>query len=608
MRLSEHDKEVFTKLLNASENRLIDLVLGYADRQAYTRYTSTLKEAWRLSIEGLSRAMTEMLDRSDLVPELGPDDDFSSDPAAEFGTREAARHRSRGVSLSMFLGLMKYYRQSYLDLLRESQGFDRLEVAELLVNRFYDRCELAYCNEWMETGSEAQIRELSNSNLQLANEKNKYLTLFESLSSPVLLCDENGKVDNYNDAAGRLLLGSTTPGSRYYAEDRHDLVPPQLGDEFVRLQKEGVDCLEVEKSYQTPDGEKTYDIKIERMLDVSHKFTGFTVLFNDITDRLSWARQLQEINGRQQQLILDLQRTRQQLVQSEKMAAIGQLASGIAHEINTPIQYVGENIHFFQEAFETLSEMVGIQREMMSAAESGTLDQHLVAGIKSKLVDLDLDFLLQEIPAAIDQSRQGVDKVSTIVSAMKEFARPGTKEKVDTDINAAIMNTLSVAANEWKYHAEIETDLDAGLPPVPVVPGEMNQAFLNIIVNAAKAVAEAVENGLIQGKGRISIQTRRHDDWVVIVIRDTGAGIADEIRPRIFDPFFTTREVGQGTGQGLTFAYLAIVKKHAGKIEVQSEEGMGTIFEIRLPIEPAVNEAAEREFWRRSGSDLKPTG
>ncbi|MCU7906762.1 MAG: hypothetical protein KZQ76_13140 [Candidatus Thiodiazotropha sp. (ex Epidulcina cf. delphinae)] len=586
MRIGRHDRDALQDLLQCSEDWLIERILFYAERQDYTQYTSTLKEAWRLSIEGLSTAIIETLERSDLVPELGPEEDFIADPVARFGILEARRHRARGVNLAMFLGLMKYYRQAYLDLLQESAGFDEPAVLDLFIHRFYDRTELAYCTEWSGTDAEAQIRELSSANLLLANDKNKYLTLFESLCSPVLLCDVAGKVDNYNNAAGRLLLGNRTSGEHYYAQKRHDLDPPGLQEELAQMMAESKNSLEVEKTYSTFDGEKTYDVRIERMLDVSRKFSGYTILFNDITDRRLWAEQLQDINHKQQALIENLNRTRLQLVHSEKMAAIGQLASGVAHEINTPTQYFGDNTRFLQEAFADLAACLKADQRLLAAAERNDLLGEQAREARTKAEEIDLDYLTGEIPNAIRQSLEGVERISAIVSAMQEFARPGTKEKTDTDINGAIMSVVNVSANQWRYHADIETDLDPELPPVPCVPGEFNQAVLNIILNAANAVAEVVGEENPTDKGRITIRTRRDGDWIAVVISDTGAGIPDEIKSKIFDPFFTTRDVGKGTGQGLTIAYSAIVEKHAGTIDMESQQGKGTTFVIRLPIVP----------------------
>ncbi|MES9942646.1 MAG: ATP-binding protein [Candidatus Thiodiazotropha sp. 6PLUC1] len=586
MQVERHDKALLEKLLSSSEDRLIELILNYAEQQKYTRYTSTLKEAWRLSIDGLSQSIIKALALSDLIPDLGPDEDFSSDPGAQFGAMEARRHRARGVNLTMFLGLMKYYRQAYLDLLDESSGFKHPEVVKLFVRRFYDRTELAYCGEWVSSDGEAQIKVLSDSNLHLTNEKNKYLTLFESLSSPVILCDERGIVDNYNDAAGRLLLGTTTPGSRYYSEQRHDLAPPTLQQELAQMIADGLNRLDIEKIYQTPEGEKSYDVQIERMLDVSHKFNGYTILFNDITERLGWSRRLEEVNQNQQQLIDDLNQTRLQLVQSEKMAAVGQLSSGIAHEINTPIQYVGQNTRFFSDAFIDMQSAIKSLEKLLVAAQKGELSEPLLSEVSRRVEEADFDYLFEEVPRAVTQSLEGVERVSTIVSAMKVFARSGTQEKVETDINTAIISSVNLTVNEWKYHSEVEMDLDPDLPMICCVQSDLNQSLLNIVVNAASANSDYAAQERLTEKGKISIRSCLDGDWVVIEISDTGTGIPEEIKSKIFDPFFTTREVGKGIGQGLTFVYQVIVEEHGGRIDVTTTPGEGTTFKLRLPLLP----------------------
>jgi signal transduction histidine kinase len=194
----------------------------------------------------------------------------------------------------------------------------------------------------------------------------------------------------------------------------------------------------------------------------------------------------------------------------------------------------------------------------------------------------DIGYLLDEIPKAIQQSTEGVTRVSALVSAMKEFSHPGTKQKIPLDLNHAIESTLTVARNEWKYVADVETDFDPFLSPVPCVPGEFNQAILNLIVNAAHAIADVVGIGN-SGKGKIRIQTRNCPEWVEIRIQDTGTGIPKSIQSRVFDPFFTTKQVGKGTGQGLSIAHSVIVDKHEGSIHFETEEGKGTKFVIRLP-------------------------
>jgi len=265
----------------------------------------------------------------------------------------------------------------------------------------------------------------------------------------------------------------------------------------------------------------------------------------------------------------------QQLLQAQKLESIGQLAAGIAHEINTPTQYIGDNARFLKDAFTDLATVLRSYRERLAAfGQAGTP----AAGAQ----DPDVEYLLKEIPTAIEQTLDGVGRVSTLVSAMKEFSHPGSKQKSEVDLNRAIQSTIVVARNEWKYVADMETTFDSGLKPVLCLPGEINQVMLNLIVNAAHAVSDITQHGE-KGKGKIQISTRACDEFVEIRVRDTGTGIPPEAQGRIFDPFFTTKEVGKGTGQGLSIARSVIVDKHQGSIAFETEPGKGTTFIIRLP-------------------------
>lgn len=274
-----------------------------------------------------------------------------------------------------------------------------------------------------------------------------------------------------------------------------------------------------------------------------------------------------------------------QLLQAQKLEAIGQLAAGIAHEINTPIQYVGDNTVFLRDSF---SELLGVLQKYAEAFEAGkrqTLSEDLAKEVDLLVEEADLEFLREEIPKAIEQSLEGVERVANIVRAMKEFSHPGEDERTAIDINHAIETTITVARNEWKYVAEMQTDLDSELPAVPCFPGELNQVILNLLVNAAHAIETVVGDGS-QSKGTITVSTRGNGDWVEVRVADTGAGIPEEVQTRIFDPFFTTKEVGKGTGQGLSVAYSVIAEKHGGTIAFETEIGKGTTFIIRLPMHP----------------------
>ncbi|MEZ4699125.1 MAG: PAS domain S-box protein [Rhodothermales bacterium] len=272
-----------------------------------------------------------------------------------------------------------------------------------------------------------------------------------------------------------------------------------------------------------------------------------------------------------------------QLGQAQKLESIGQLAAGIAHEINTPIQYIGDNIRFLQDAVGSIYPLAERLDTLLEQAGEGSLSPDTIAAERAALEAADLDYLLEETPKAISQSLEGINHVANIVAAMKEFSHPGSEDKKYIDLNHAIETTLTIARNEWKYVAELETDLSPDLPLVPCLPGELNQVVLNLIVNAAHAIEDVVgPDGLT--KGRIAISTRRIGESVEIRVQDTGAGIPADIQQRVFDPFFTTKPVGKGTGQGLAIAYAVIVDKHGGSLDFVTEERVGTTFIITLPL------------------------
>jgi signal transduction histidine kinase len=273
-----------------------------------------------------------------------------------------------------------------------------------------------------------------------------------------------------------------------------------------------------------------------------------------------------------------------QLQQAQKLESIGQLAAGVAHEINTPIQYVADNAQFLKDAFQGLTQLLGAYHALLDEAEQGTASVETVKHVRKALDEADVDYLMAEVPQAVDQSLDGIGRVAKIVRAMKEFSHPGGLEQTSIDLNRAIENTVEVCRNEWKYVAEIELDLDKELPPVHCYPGEINQALLNLIVNAAHAVGEAIGKERAVKKGRIRVSTRKVDAMVRIQVTDTGAGIPPDVRDKIFDPFFTTKEVGKGTGQGLGIVYAVIHDKHHGQIEFETEMGRGTTFTLLLPI------------------------
>jgi len=281
-----------------------------------------------------------------------------------------------------------------------------------------------------------------------------------------------------------------------------------------------------------------------------------------------------------------------QLVQAQKLESIGQLAAGIAHEINTPVQYIGDNVRFLDGAFADINGAFPAMGDLLKAATDGSVPPEQVANAKEALRKSDVEFHSEEIPKAIAQTLEGVDRVAKIVSAMKEFSHPGSKEKTLTDLNHAIRTTLTVANNEFKYVANLTENFDGDLPPVPVLPGEFNQVILNLVVNAAHAIGEKMNSAGNGEKGTITVLTRRDREQAEIRISDTGGGIPENIRHKIFDPFFTTKEVGKGTGQGLAIARSTIEDKHGGTLTLETVTGQGTTFIIRLPLtQPAARKS-----------------
>jgi len=278
--------ERLQKLITENEDWLVRRILEYARKRDYVKYTSTLIEAWRISIANLSQTILTALQHYPEPPELGPDEDYNQDVIATFGIKEARNHRSRGLTLGMFLSLMKYYRQSYIDLITQADlAPAQKESYRLFVDRCFDRIELGLAIEWAAATENERLRELQATNRSLANEKNKFLTIFESLHDPVIFLDQNNRVVNMNHAAAELFIGPGRPGDNYYGE-QPTLTPfPWLTralDDFIA----GIEPKRnLEQLIETQDGPRHFHVKLERMLDVSEKFSGTVVLLNDLTER-----------------------------------------------------------------------------------------------------------------------------------------------------------------------------------------------------------------------------------------------------------------------------------------------------------------------------------
>jgi PAS domain S-box-containing protein len=440
--------------------------------------------------------------------------------------------------------------------------FEDLFLIKMCIRSSAEMMEIAEKRAHTEEANITIEHEVQQRTAELRETEAMFRALVESANTGIVIGDAQGRIVTFNpkaeeafgwsqeDITGQsvtLLLPERLRVSyqSLFAEVRSNRRQLPKTTEVVGLRKSGIE-FPIGTAFSTWEvGERVF----------------FSAMFRDLSER----RQLEN-----------------QLAQAQKLESMGQLAAGIAHEINTPIQYVGDNTRFLQDAFNDLLQLSTACEKYfddldLKADSSESLRE--VANLRSRV---DVGFLQEETPRAIDQTLEGISRVATIVRAMKEFSHPGAQEKVPADLNRAIHNATIVSKNEWKYVADLIEDFDPELPAVPCFAAEFNQVMLNLIVNAAHAISDVA--GKASCKGVITIRTRKVGDWVQIDVQDTGTGIAESVRSHVFNLFFTTKEVGRGTGQGLAFAYASIAKKHAGKIFFDTEVGSGTTFSIRLPL------------------------
>ena len=392
--------------------------------------------------------------------------------------------------------------------------------------------------------------------------------LVESAPGAMYGIDAEGKC-TFCNPAGLRLLGFDSPGEilgkKSHALIHHtrpDGTPyPQEECPVFRSFHHGQDAFVDDELFWRKGGTSFPVEYSSRQIRRNGKVVGAVVSFVDITHR---------------------KRQEMELRHGQKLEAVGRLAAGIAHEINTPIQFVGDNTRFLQNSFQDELQLIHKYQQLYAAAAHGAVPPQLLQEITDIREKADWDFLEQEIPRAMEQMLEGLGRVSTIVRGMKEFSHVDrTNEKAPGDINRALESTLIVARNELKYVADVETRFGE-LPPVICHLGDLNQVFLNLLVNAAHAIEDVVKS--TGGKGKITVRTQKQGDFVEISISDTGPGIPEEIRDKIFDPFFTTKGVGKGTGQGLALARAIVAEKHGGTLTFETQPGKGTTFLIRLPL------------------------
>jgi PAS domain S-box-containing protein len=391
----------------------------------------------------------------------------------------------------------------------------------------------------------------------------------------VLVTDRNGKIVFANAA-----LAWSHECSREFliGQPATLIMPSELNIEQLekirRAYREGQSLRIVVQGRRNGGSAMWVNMAIHPIEDGNGRANHFVSIGTDVTREIEDAcikRDLQrQIQSREQ----EYERLAMELRVAQKLEAVGRLAAGVAHEINTPMQYIADNVTFLNSSIADVAGVIGAYRRCSSQGQDAASAA-------------DIDFLLAEMPKALQRAQDGIDQVTEIVRAMKEFSHPGSDSQSSADLHHALDNTLAMARSEYKHVAVIEKQFGS-LPLVPCKIGELNQVFLNILVNAAHAIERAAKDC---SSGCIRITTEHCGEEVSIAIEDNGCGIPKEHMDKIFDPFFTTKDVGKGTGQGLAIARSIVVDRHGGAIDVHSQVGVGTRITIRLPV--ARRDAAE---------------
>jgi PAS domain S-box-containing protein len=417
---------------------------------------------------------------------------------------------------------------------------------------------------------ESSHQELSQTIARLRESERRFQTTFEQAAVGMAIVGPDGKLLQVNRRLCEIVgyTGDELVKLRVQDITHPEDLPPDL-EAFRALRSGHIADYSRCKRYIRKDGEIVWiKLAVATVRDEAGPLDYLVAAYEDITQAKRAELALQEMEI--------------ELGHAHKLEAVGQLAAGIAHEINTPAQFVGDGVHFLKEAFAGYQRLVVPYQRAVEILATGGGQEALLSEIRAIEEEIDLSYLDANVPGSFESCQDGISRITTIVRAMKEFAHPDQREKASADLNQALLTTLAVTKSEYKYVADVVTEL-GDLPPVPCHVGDLNQVFLNLIVNAAHAIGDVV--GQSGTRGTIRITTLQEGDLARIDIADTGSGIPEAIRHRIFDPFFTTKGVGKGTGQGLSIARSIVVTKHRGSLTVESEVGKGATFTIRLPIE-----------------------
>ncbi|NUM36269.1 MAG: hypothetical protein HUU50_17145 [Candidatus Brocadiae bacterium] len=515
--------QIFIQIIKEHEDWLIERVLSYAKSQNYTKYTSTLKEAWRISIQGISHSIIQAISAYQDIPNFYPEENFAEDILSNFGIQEAARHRARGVKLGMFLGLFKYYKQAYLDLVSETANSNK-EKALFFINRVFDRMELGFCTAWVNLSEEKKQQELQDKNLEVVNEKNKYLTIIESLSTPVILLNPKKQIEYINYEGCRLLGISETPGGYYYHHKEIEIVFPGWLKKAIKkfLDQEDKECyFECMEAYQEKD--RYFVIQINRMLDVSLKFQGILVILYDITQQEK-IRQRNEmfLQNKVDDRTKRLEKSLKELKEKEEIQSI------LLKEVN----------HRVKNNLSALISMLHIEEDHLEKQQGGQ-SHNLLKG------------LIQRI--------QGLSTVHTMLSK-REWKSLNLSELC----LQIIKNVLPGEPFDKKINIQIE--------PCTIEINGHQAHHLTLVLN--ELAANTIKHALPQKNTvKIEIDIKKMERNIVLVFKDDGPGYPESIVRKDFSCACVGFELIQGI----------VTQSLGGEVEFHNHHGAVAI--VSFPLE-----------------------
>lgn len=569
--------------LSANTENLMDRILNYAIELGYSKYTSTLKEAWRASIVGLNTSISDYLDNYSVTPELACGEDGGEDPVSAFGVLEAKRHRQRGISIDMFLGLYKYYLWAYLDTLDDFDGeeADRAVLREFII-KVFGKIEHAFVVEWVSQSTESKINELSVENRLLTNEKNKYLTIFESAFIPLIYLDKEGGVENINHSALSLFESGDRSGAFYYGDAKMSL-PAELADYIGGFIESKVLSQNQISELNLNGTQYVFEVRLKRMLDISGKFSGIMMSLHDVTEvgnllsESDSLKKLNEVLGEQLDRQQEIRRKHEaELFNMKKLTDMGLMINAIAHQWRQPINALGLYIQdIVMEA-----ELGGLQSEYLEDFRQNTMK------LITNLSDTIDDFRTFYKP---DKEKANFEIIHAVTELLRLINVQITSKQIDISVKCSCRHKSYECVNSF-----LNAPCEYRETRVYGFPGEFKQVFMNVLYNAIYSIKENIAKGKVH-RGRLDIVIEAKDEFVGLSITDNGTGIPEDVLAKVFDPYFTTKDEGMGTGLGLYMSKLIIEEHMKGSITAQNND-VGAMFTIRIPVDVSQAQSAAKSI------------